>query len=235
VTPLPSTPISVTQVPSTPVLPVVRSRPIKHYGSVDNLVRYQFDICLAHILFWPKFDVVSLRKTPAKVSFAPTLVAPVTEIHEVAEMDDGDSVYSETEDFPFRVPAVELFPEDQEHSLNFIVTSRSPLLRPPMLNRKIPHQIVMVVLGRMSGFPVQTMSVSFLLPRSRDQLLRSVVTPLQMSLTATLLTPSAQLRYRSFQLLRRLHIHRNLHREQLRPVLPVLRVLSLPPTVWLDD
>jgi hypothetical protein len=30
-------------------------------------------------------------------------------------------VYSETEDFPFRVPAVELFPEDPEHSLNFIV------------------------------------------------------------------------------------------------------------------
>jgi hypothetical protein len=72
-------------------------------------------------LFWPKFDVVSLRKTPAKVSFTPTLVAPVTEIHEVAEIDDDDSVYSETEDLPFRVPAVELFPEDQEHSLNFIV------------------------------------------------------------------------------------------------------------------
>jgi hypothetical protein len=117
----PNTPISVSQVPSTPVLPVVRSRPIKHYGSVDNLVRYQFDICLAHIMFWPKFDVVSLRKTPAKVSFTPTLVAPVAEIHEVAEIDDGDSEYSETEDFPFRVHAVELFPEDQEHSLNFIV------------------------------------------------------------------------------------------------------------------
>jgi hypothetical protein len=72
-------------------------------------------------MFWPKFDVVSLRKTPAKVSFTPTLVAPVAEIHDVAEIDDGDSEYSETEDFPFRVPAVELFPEDQEHSLNFIV------------------------------------------------------------------------------------------------------------------
>jgi hypothetical protein len=121
VTPICTTPISVTQVPSTPVLPVVRSRPIKHYGSVDNLVRYQFDICLAHIMFWPKFDVVSLRKTPAKVSLAPTFVAPVAEIHEGGEIDDVDSVYSETEDFPFRVPVVELFPEDQEHSLNFIV------------------------------------------------------------------------------------------------------------------
>jgi hypothetical protein len=120
VTPLCTTPISVTQVPTTPVLPVVRSKPIKHYGSVDNLVRYQFDICLAHIMYWPKFDV-ALRKTPAKVSFTPTLVAPVAEIHEVAEIDDVDSVYSETEDFTFRVHAVELFPEDQEHSLNFIV------------------------------------------------------------------------------------------------------------------
>ena len=121
VTPVSTTPISVSQVPSTPVFPVVRSKPIKHYGSVDNLVRYQFDICLAHIMFWPKFDVVSLRKTPAKVSFTPTFVAPVAEIHEVAQIDDGDSVYSETEDFPFRVPAVELFPEDQEQELNFIV------------------------------------------------------------------------------------------------------------------
>jgi hypothetical protein len=123
-----TTPTSISWLPSTPLvapaLPAVKSKPnpvLPESNSIDDMIRWQFEICLLDILFWPEFDVVSLRKTPAKVSFTPTLVASVTEIHEVAEIDDDDSVYSETEDLPFRVPAVELFPEDQEHSLNFIV------------------------------------------------------------------------------------------------------------------
>jgi hypothetical protein len=70
--------------------------PVTDSSLIDIIVKYQFDICLFDILFWPNFDLISLRKTSAKVSFTPTFVAPVAEIHEVAEIDDGDSVNSET-------------------------------------------------------------------------------------------------------------------------------------------
>jgi hypothetical protein len=190
-------------------------------------------------MFWPKFDVVSLRKTPAKVSFTPTFVAPVAEIHEVAEIDDDDS---ESDDF-YCCPAVELFPEDQEHSLNFIVegcTFRGDIeipTPPPFdAEQEDAYQIMMVVLGRMSEFPVLRISVSSLLLRSPDQGVRSRVALLRLtSSTVTWLSRSDQSLCRFCQLRRRLHLHRNLRRELLRPVLPVLRVLSLPPTVLLDD
>jgi hypothetical protein len=78
---------------------VLQKTPVTDSSSVDVdiIIKYQFDICLFDILFWPNFDLVSLRKTSAKVSFTPTFVAPVAEIHEVVEIDDVDSVYSETE------------------------------------------------------------------------------------------------------------------------------------------
>jgi hypothetical protein len=106
-----------------------------------------------------------------------------------------------------------------------------------MLNRKIPHQIVMVVRGRMFEFPVRRILVAlFHRLRSPDHVRRSnVVTPRPTSLTVTWLSRSGQLRYLFFQPLWRLRPHRNLRREQLRPVLPVLRVLSLPPILLLDD
>jgi hypothetical protein len=126
---LPSTPavapLSPIVFPAVaPLSPIVLSEPsslprtsVTVASSVDNMVRWQFEICLLDILFWPNFNVVSLKKTPAKVSFTHTSVAPVAEIHAAAEIDDDDS---ESDDF-YCSPAVELFPEDQEQELNFIV------------------------------------------------------------------------------------------------------------------
>jgi hypothetical protein len=85
---------------------------------IDIIIKYQFDICLFDILFWPYFDLVSLRKTPAKFSVPPSPVAPVSNIQKAPE--DGDDDDSESDDF-HSSPIVELFPEDQEQELNFIV------------------------------------------------------------------------------------------------------------------
>jgi hypothetical protein len=82
------------------------------------MVRWQFEICLLDILCWPDFDLVSLRKTPAKDPFPPSPVAPVSDIQEAPEDDDDDG--SEPDDFCCS-PSVELFPEDQVQELNFIV------------------------------------------------------------------------------------------------------------------
>jgi hypothetical protein len=122
-----TTPISITQVPSTPGSPAVLSKsnsvlqrtPVtdSSSGEIDIVIKYQFDICLFDILFWPNFDLVSLRKTPAKVSFPPSPVAPVSNIHEAPDEGDSDP---ELDDFRSS-PTVELFPEDKEQELNFIV------------------------------------------------------------------------------------------------------------------
>jgi hypothetical protein len=58
-----------------------------------------------------------LQKTPAKVSFPPSPVAPVSNIHEAPDEGDSDP---EFDDFRSS-PTVELFPEDKEQELNFIV------------------------------------------------------------------------------------------------------------------
>jgi hypothetical protein len=126
-----TTPTSIPWFPSTPVVapgsPAVLSKsnsvlqrtPVtdSSSGDIDIIIKYQFDICLFDILFWPNFDVVSLRKTPDKVSFSPSPVAPVSNFHEAPEDGDSDS---ELDDF-HSSPIVELFPEDQEQELNFIV------------------------------------------------------------------------------------------------------------------
>jgi hypothetical protein len=85
---------------------------------IIDMVRWQFEICLLDILCWPDFDLVSLRKTPAKDPFPPSPVAPVSDIQEAPEDDDDDG--SEPDDFCCS-PSVELFPEDQVQELNFIV------------------------------------------------------------------------------------------------------------------
>jgi hypothetical protein len=108
-----------------PVSPVTLAKPISSPRTSvidsDEIVRWQFEICHVDILFWPNFDLFFLRKTLAKVSFTPTSVAPVAEIHEVADIGDGDLEFSEPENFPLRIPAVEVFPEYQEQERNFIV------------------------------------------------------------------------------------------------------------------
>jgi hypothetical protein len=128
VTPVRTTPTSISWLPSTPVVapvsPAFKSKPnpvLPESSSIDDMVRWQFEICLLDILCWPDFDLVSLRKIPAKDPFTPTSVAPVAKIHDIEEIGDSDSEYSEPEDFPFHTPAVELFPEDQVQELNFIV------------------------------------------------------------------------------------------------------------------
>jgi hypothetical protein len=71
-----------------PLSPIVLSEPsslprtsVTVASSVDDMVRWQFEICLVDILCWHDFDVVSLRKTPAKFSFPPSPVAAVSKIH----------------------------------------------------------------------------------------------------------------------------------------------------------
>jgi hypothetical protein len=84
-------------LPSTPavalVSPVGLSEPsslprtsVTESSSVDDMVRWQFEICLVDIICWPDFGVVSLRKTPAKFSFPPSPVAPVSNIQEAPEV-----------------------------------------------------------------------------------------------------------------------------------------------------
>jgi hypothetical protein len=115
----PTTPTAVSRaLPSTEKATCVLA---PYSPEVDPMVKCAFEVCLVDIFFLP-YSCPPLKKTPVKDPFPPSPVVPVSNIQEAPEeIDEGDSEYSEPEDFPFRVPAVTPFPEDQEHSLHFIV------------------------------------------------------------------------------------------------------------------